>query len=56
MCTGSICGKAEEILSVKDNRKRCYHIPVDKEYDTLTLTVKESWGDEKIPLISFDFN
>ena len=30
--------------------------PVNKEYDTLTLTVNDSWGDEKIPLISFDFN
>lgn len=53
---GSIGGKTEEILSVKDNRKRCYHIPVNKEYDELTLALNDSWGDEKIPLISFDFN
>jgi hypothetical protein len=53
---GSVGGKTDEILSVKNNRKRCYHIPVNKEYDTLTLTLNDSWGDEKIPLISFDFN
>lgn len=54
--TASLDGKAEEILCVKNNRKRCYHIPTGKEYDTLTLTLNDSWGDEKIPLISFDFN
>jgi len=54
--TGSLNGKTEEILSITENKKRCYHIPIDKEYDTLTLTLHDSWGDEKIPLISFDFN
>ncbi|MBO5223384.1 MAG: FAD-dependent oxidoreductase [Clostridia bacterium] len=54
--TASLDGKTEDILCVKNNRKRCYHIPLNKEYDTLTLKLEESWGGKEIPLISFDFN
>ncbi len=53
---GECDGKREEILAVKDNRKRCYHIKVNKKFDTLALVTLDSWGDkEDIPVISFDF-
>ncbi len=54
--TGSLNGKTEKIIYVNDNRKRCYHIPLNKEYDSLTLTLHQSWGNEQIPVISFDFD
>jgi len=53
---GELDGKQYEILHISDNRKRCYHIEVDKEFDKLTLIPIDSWGDkEKIPVVSFDF-
>ena len=54
---GSLNGEATEILSVSENRKRAYHIPLNQKFDTLTLIPLEIWSDaEKIPVISFDFN
>jgi hypothetical protein len=48
-------GESETVLSVTNNRKRSYFVPIDKECDGITLTLHSSWGDEKIPLITFDF-
>jgi hypothetical protein len=47
--------ESETVLSVVNNRKRSYFVPIDKECDGITLTLHSSWGDEKIPLITFDF-
>ena len=44
------------IRSVKENRKRAYHIPLDDVFDALILVPEESWGEgERVPVISFDF-
>ena len=48
-------GKVVELMHITDNRKRSYHIPVNQEFDKLTLLPISSWGNGKIPLISFDF-
>lgn len=53
---GELNGVAQEILHVTNNRKRCYHLPLDQTFDKLTLIPISSWGGEKIDLISFDFN
>ena len=53
--TGYLDGKAVFSLQVEENRKRSHHIKLGQTFDTLTLTLKESWGDENIPVISFDF-
>ena len=53
---GECEGKREVLLSVTDNRKRAYHIPVGKEFDSLILIPTESWGaEDSTPVISFDF-
>jgi hypothetical protein len=49
-------GVSVELLHVTDNRKRSYHIPVNGEFDTLTLIPLDSWGHKEIPVISFDFS
>lgn len=54
--TGERNGQTTELLNIKDNRKRCYHIKVDQIFDKLTLTLANSWGNSNIPVISFDFN
>ena len=48
-------GVETQLLSVTDNHKRAYHIPVNQEFDKLTLIPISSWGDGEIPVISFDF-
>ncbi len=48
-------GKVVELMHITDNRKRSYHISVNQEFDKLTLLPISSWGNGKIPLISFDF-
>ena len=53
---GESDGEKAIILNVTDNRKRAYHIELDRSFDRLILIPEESWGDEKIPVISFDFN
>lgn len=53
---GELDGKTVEILKVTENKKRTYHIALDSEFDKLTLIPEESWGEEKTPVISFDFN
>lgn len=50
-------GERIELLSVNNNRKRSYHIKVEKELDTITLVPENNWGNEKgATVISFDFN
>ena len=52
---GYLAGEKTFCLHVDDNRKRSYHIKVNQTFDSLVLTPLQSWGDEKIPVISFDF-
>lgn len=42
-------------LHVEDNRKRSYHIPTKCRFNKLVLTPLQSWGSDRIPVISFDF-
>ena len=49
-------GVSVDLLHVTDNRKRSYHLPVNGEFDTLTLIPLDSWGHKEIPVISFDFS
>jgi len=54
--TGSLNGKKSEILHIKDNRKRAYHIDLNQKFDKLILKPVCNWGNtEEIPVISFDF-
>ena len=52
---GELNGEPIELLHITEGRKRSYHIPIDKKLDKLTLIPIDSWGNEKISLISFDF-
>ena len=53
--TGYLQGEVQFSLHVEDNRKRAYHIKTEKICDQLVLTPLQSWGSERIPVISFDF-
>ena len=54
---GTLNGEEIELLHVKDNRKRSYHVNIEKELDSLALTPLACWGDgERIPILSFDFS
>ena len=49
-------GERTVILEVNDNRKRSYHININKNFEKLILVPLDAWGtDEKIPIVSFDF-
>jgi len=48
-------GEETELLHVKDNHKRSYHIVVEKPLEKLALIPESSWGAGDIPVISFDF-
>ncbi len=49
-------GVRVEMLRIEKNRKRAYHINVDKAVDKLILVPVDVWGEgKKIPVISFDF-
>ena len=52
---GEYRGEKTELLHVRDNRCRAYHINVSRQLDKLTLTVLDGWGDGNVPVISFDF-
>ncbi len=52
---GTLNGKVIPLLNVEDNRKRCYHLNLDVELDSLTLIPQETWGDDTVTVISFDF-
>lgn len=54
---GELLGVRKELLSVENNRKRCYHISVDEELDSLILVPKKGRKEDgTVPVISFDFN
>lgn len=54
---GELTGKKTELLHIMDNRKRAYHLNVNEKFDKLILIPLGGWGDDdKIPVISFDFN
>jgi hypothetical protein len=52
---GELNGDVTELLHVTNNRKRCYHLAVDKSFDKLILEPISTWGGETADLISFDF-
>lgn len=53
---GELDGEKYELLHVLNNRKRSYHLPVNRTLDKLTLVPLEGWeGSKEIPIISFDF-
>ena len=54
---GGSNGEEFELIHVTDNRKRSYHLNIDKKLDKLILIPLDSWGDSgNIPVISFDFD
>lgn len=54
---GELNGNQYELLHILHNRKRSYHLEIDKTLDKLILIPVDSWGGNKrIPVISFDFN
>ena len=53
---GELDGVRYELLNVTNNRKRAYHVNINKTFNKLILIPKSTWGEyEKIPVISFDF-
>jgi len=53
---GELDGNRYELLHVLNNRKRSYHLDINKTLDKLILIPVDNWGnDDKIPVISFDF-
>jgi len=53
---GERAGERIEILNVTDNRKRAYHIELNKPLDAIILVPLKSWGENReIPGVSFDF-
>ena len=52
---GELDGVSQELLHVTENRRRSYHLPLEKTFSKLTLTVLSSWGGDHCDLISFDF-
>ena len=52
---GQLNGESIELLHVTNNRKRCYHLAVDRIFDKLILEPIATWGGETADLISFDF-
>ena len=53
---GELKGQQFELLHVTDNRKRSYHLELEKTFDKLILIPIDTWGDaEEVTVISFDF-
>lgn len=53
---GELKGNRKELLSVTNNRKRCYHLTPAEEFDSLILIPKKGYGENgEVPIISFDF-
>ncbi len=54
---GELDGQRVELMHVTNNRKRAYHLEINKPLDKLILVPTETWGDKKeTVIISFDFN
>lgn len=56
LLVGELDGVSSPLLHVTDNRKRCYHLQINRPLDTLHLIPVSSWGCNEISLISFDFS
>lgn len=53
---GELKEERVEFLHISNNRKRSYHLKINRKLDKLILIPIKSWGDDnKIPVISFDF-
>lgn len=52
---GELDGIEYELIHIKNNRKRSYHLDINQRLDKLVLIPISSWGYEEISLISFDF-
>ena len=54
---GELDGEKTELMHVTNNRKRAYHLNVNKKFDKLTLIPIDIWDDdaENINIVSFDF-
>ncbi|MBQ9986336.1 MAG: FAD-dependent oxidoreductase [Oscillospiraceae bacterium] len=53
---GELEGERYKLFEVSDNRKRAYHINLDKKLDKLILIPRSTWGDyDNVSVISFDF-
>ena len=56
MLYGELNGEKTEILHISDNRKRSYHIDINKTFDKLVLVPVSKWDEEgNIAVVSFDF-
>ncbi len=54
---GSLGGTEEVLLHVKNNRKRSYHLSLNKVFDKLSLIPLSDWGNNgEVSVISFDFS
>jgi len=46
----------KECVNISNNRKRSYHIPINKEVQKVSLNIKANWGETDITrIISFDY-
>lgn len=53
---GELKGQQFELLKVTNNRKRSYHLDLNRKFDKLILIPESSWGKEtEVAVISFDF-
>ncbi len=54
---GELDGEKTELMHVTNNRKRAYHLNVNKKFDKLTLIPIDIWDDDakNINIVSFDF-
>jgi hypothetical protein len=53
---GELNGVSVELLHIQNNRKRSYHIEINRFMDAITLIPISNWGEtERISVISFDF-
>lgn len=54
---GELNGQRFELLHVDNNRKRSYHLELNRKFDKLILIPESSWGEgNEVAVISFDFN
>ena len=53
---GELKEQQVELLHITDNRKRSYHLELNRKFDKLILIPLDTWGDtEEVTVISFDF-
>ena len=50
-------GQEVELLSVRENRKRAYHLSLREIFEGFVLIPESCWGGaDAVPVVSFDFN